>query len=258
MQLEVISRHPAGKAHPIPLLFVHGAWHAAWCWDEYFLPYFAEHGYAVHALSLHGHGRSAGQEQVLWYRSTDYVADVALVASQLQRPPVLVGHSMGGWIVQKYLEQHYVPAAVLLAPMPPSGPIAFLLDSLRQHPIRTLYSALTGRICSPQLAHVSFFSDEMPQQQVNHYYERLDQESRMILLDFFLHSLRPRVSRTIPLLVLGALDDRVFSLPEIVATARLQNVQPEAFPHMAHNMMLEPHWQRVADRIVAWLWAHGI
>ena len=56
MNLEVISKYPAGAARPTPLLFVHGAWHGAWCWDEHFLDFFAAHGYAAHALSLRGHG----------------------------------------------------------------------------------------------------------------------------------------------------------------------------------------------------------
>jgi non-heme chloroperoxidase len=51
---------PAGEAHETPLLFVHGAYTAAWCWDENFLPWFAEQGYAAYAVSLSGHGPAAG------------------------------------------------------------------------------------------------------------------------------------------------------------------------------------------------------
>jgi pimeloyl-ACP methyl ester carboxylesterase len=43
--LEVIDKGSVSDVHPVPLLFVHGAWHAAWCWDEYFLDFFAENGY---------------------------------------------------------------------------------------------------------------------------------------------------------------------------------------------------------------------
>ncbi len=52
MHLEVIAREPKANAHPTPLLFVHGMWHAALCWPEHFLPYFAELGYKSYALSL--------------------------------------------------------------------------------------------------------------------------------------------------------------------------------------------------------------
>src|SRR5512144_2722393 len=75
MQLEVITRTPKGLARPMPLLFVHGAYGGAWLWDEHFLPYFAERGWAAHALSLRGHAGSDGADTVQFARLRDYVAD---------------------------------------------------------------------------------------------------------------------------------------------------------------------------------------
>jgi alpha-beta hydrolase superfamily lysophospholipase len=40
---------------------------------------------------------------------------------------------------------------------------------------------------------------------------------------------------------------------EVEATARAYNTQAEIIPGVAHNSMLEEGWQRVADRILAWL-----
>jgi pimeloyl-ACP methyl ester carboxylesterase len=56
--LEVIGKGSASKSHPVPLLFVHSGYHAAWCWDENFLDYFADKGFRAVAVSLHGHGLS--------------------------------------------------------------------------------------------------------------------------------------------------------------------------------------------------------
>ncbi|BDE15432.1 MULTISPECIES: alpha/beta fold hydrolase [Mycobacterium] len=53
--LELIARGSATEHHRIPLL-LHGSWHGAWCWDEHFLGYLADRGYACHALSVRGHG----------------------------------------------------------------------------------------------------------------------------------------------------------------------------------------------------------
>ena len=58
MQLELISRYPATEPKSVPLLFVHGSFTGAGVWDAHFLPYFAAQGYAVHAISLRGHGAS--------------------------------------------------------------------------------------------------------------------------------------------------------------------------------------------------------
>lgn len=37
-----------------PLVFVHGSFHAAWCWAEHWLPFFSQNGYDCYALSLLG------------------------------------------------------------------------------------------------------------------------------------------------------------------------------------------------------------
>lgn len=54
MALEVIRRHPAVANGQPPVLFVHGAWHGGWCWDQGFLEYFAARGWDVYAMSLRG------------------------------------------------------------------------------------------------------------------------------------------------------------------------------------------------------------
>lgn len=119
--LEVLCRTPSGQPKPAPLLFVHGAYVSAWCWEEHFLPWFAERGWAAYALSLSGHGHSRRREHLDSYSIDDYVRDVAEVAARLPAPPVLIGHSMGGMVVQKYLEKHRAPAAVLMSSVPPQG-----------------------------------------------------------------------------------------------------------------------------------------
>ncbi|MGB2811055.1 MAG: alpha/beta fold hydrolase, partial [Mycobacterium sp.] len=45
----------------------------------------------------------------------DYVEDVKSVADDLPTRPVVIGHSMGGLVVQKYLESNAAPAGVLMA-----------------------------------------------------------------------------------------------------------------------------------------------
>ena len=120
-RLELLTHLPPAGPHRTPLLFVHGAYSGAWCWEEHFLPYFAARGHPAYALSLRGHGASAGRESLALASISDYVEDVAHAVRRFQTPPVLVGHSMGGLVVQRYLERHDVPAAVLMASVPPTG-----------------------------------------------------------------------------------------------------------------------------------------
>ena len=141
MRLEVITRKPAGAARPTPLLFVHGAFSGAWLWDEHYLRWFAERGWEAHALSLRGHGGSEGADLVRFARLRDYVADVEQVLAEMPTPPVLIGHSLGGMIVQKLLHRHAVPAAVLMASAPPHGTLGTLFGMAFTNP--TLLSELT-------------------------------------------------------------------------------------------------------------------
>ncbi len=257
MKLEVIEKKPSKKLHSTPILFVHGMWHGAWCWAEHFLPYFADHGYRVYALSLRGHGKSEGREKLRWTTVSGYVADVAQVVKELEKPPVLVGHSMGGMIVQKYIETHKCPAAVLMASVPPRGVISTTMRILSRHPLAFLKCNLTFSmlpvVATPQLAQEAFFSADMPEKTVKRYFSKLQDDSFRIYLDMLgLNLPKPKKVKT-PVLVLGAADDTIFSVAQIEATARAYGAEMEIFPNMAHDMMLEAGWQAVADRILKWL-----
>lgn len=260
MNLEVITRKSETAVRPTPLLFVHGAWHGAWCWDEFFLPYFARFGYDCYALSLRGHGKSEGR--VRWASYGRYVEDVAQVAATLPRPPVVIGHSMGGYIVQKFLETQTMPAGVLLASIPSFGAIPAALRTLRRHPIPLLKSLvkldLYPVVSTPELARDAFFSDTMPDEEVAGYFKQLGSESLRIIQDtVLLHRTHPKHVKEL-MLVLGAANDRIITTGEVEATARAYRTKAVIFPDMAHDMMLEPGWQKVADHILGWLGERGL
>jgi pimeloyl-ACP methyl ester carboxylesterase len=266
VQLEVIRHLPIDRLthrwHRLleqesPILFVHGAWHAAWCWEN-FLPYFADRGYAAYAVSLRGHGASAGRDGIRWHSAAhDYVADIAQVIETLPQPPILVGHSMGGYVVQKYLETHQAAAGVLLASVPVSGLSGFARRFGLRHPWTLLKSQLllNSRLLieTAELAQEAFFSPNVSLAEIDRHFVRLQQESFRVELEATLLNLpQPKRVKT-PMLVLAAANDRVFSVAEEQATARAYGTEAVVFPDMAHDMMLEANWQQVADRIFDWL-----
>lgn len=261
-RLELLEQSPQGRARSTPLLFVHGKWHGAWCWAEHFLPYLARHGYHCYALSLRGHAGSEGHAGLRWHSIADYVADVTQVAAQMNQPPVIIGHSMGGFITQKYLETHTAPAAVLLTAIPHYGlwPTTWII--FRKHPLAVLKSLATLRlypvVATPRLARWGLFSAAMPEEKVRAYHARLQNESfRAYLDELGLNLARPKRVKT-PLLVLGAADDALIPPRMVAATARAYGTQAEIFANIAHDVMLEAGWQVVADRILAWLEERGL
>ncbi len=215
-----------------------------------------------YALDLRGHGKSEGHERLRWTNIANYVSDIEQIVSQLERPPVLIGHSMGALVVQKYLETHTTPAAVLLALGPPSGILRTTLSIAARHPMPFLKANLTLKlypiIATPALTREAFFSRDMPEEKVRTYFARMQNESYRAFLDMMIFSL-PRPKRVkAPMLVLGGGQDTIFTCKEFEATARAYYTRAEIFPHMAHDLMLEEGWQAVADRMLSWFGELGV
>ena len=257
MKLEMISKYPLTSENPTPLLFIHGTLHTAACWDVHFLDYFAQHGYAAHALNLRGHGNSEGREKLRWTRIADFVEDVANAVQQLPSPAILIGHSMGGFIIQHYLEDHDAPAAVLLSSASPFGLLPTAIRTALRQPWMfaqiNLTLSLKPMLASPQLLGEAFFSKDLPEELLMKYWKQTQDDSFMAFLDMVMLDLpKPERVKT-PLLVLGAARDNMIGSHEIEATARAYRTRAEIIPDVAHNSMLERNWQSVAEKILAWL-----
>ena len=259
--LELIDKGSATEAHPVPLLFVHGAFHGAWCWDEHFLGFFADKGYRALAVSFRGHGSSPTPKPLRTCSIADYVSDVDSVADNLPTRPVVIGHSVGGFVVQKYLDSCAAPAAVLIASVPPQGSFGFALRKFRRHPWLMTRAMITGMSLStvntPELARESFFSAHTPESEVVRYAAQLQEESARAIPDMMRNLPKPEHVNT-RLVVLGAECDGLLATKEVRATARAYRTEAEIFPDMGHDMMLEPGWQAVAERIDSWLTAQGL
>ncbi|RAV06095.1 alpha/beta hydrolase [Mycolicibacterium sp. GF69] len=256
--LEVLDTGTTTPQHPAPLLFVHGAWHAAWCWEN-FLDFFAQKGYRALAVSLRGHGGSAAPKRLRFCSLRNYIDDVKSVAAQLPGPPVLVGHSMGGFIVQSYLQDSDAPAAVLLASASVQGSRGFAQRLTRRYPWLVFKSMVTGTqgFNTPTVARAMFFSQTTAEADVARYAALLGNESMRVGFDTFRPIAAPERITT-PVLVLGAQLDGAITAAEIEATAKAYGSAAEFFPDMGHNMMLEPGWTEVAGRIDSWLTSRGL
>lgn len=260
--LEVRQRTPRNLRRPTPLLFVHGAYVGAWCWDEHFLPWFADRGYRASALSLRGHGGSSGRERLNWLSLRDYVADLEEVVADLPRAPVLIGHSMGALVIQKYLERHSAPAVVLLAPVPPSGLMAmnWWVGLTRTELVHDLWLVQAGasQCASFQRLRDALFSRALPDAEAKRFLGQMQGESKRALWDMNGWDLPVLPRHLPPSLIMGAGNDALVPRFALVETARAFDCEPEWIDGMGHVMMLEPAWEQVAARLDAWLLAQGL
>lgn len=259
--LEVIVREPKEPSRPTPLLFVHGAYAAAWCWEEHFLGFCAEAGYAGYAVSLSGHGGSPGRERLDSFGLDRYVDDVREVAAALPTVPVLVGHSMGGMVAQKYLERFPAAGLVLMSSVPPQGLWAAAMGMAFQRPglMRDLNRLLGGGQVALDTLREAMFAQSVAQDDLARWYRRMQPESHRAIWDMALFNL-PRLGRVHlpPLLVLGAAHDHLIPASQVEMTARSYGVAAEIFPDMGHGLMLERDWRKVAVRLVGWLDEHRL
>ena len=235
------------------ILLVHGAWQGPWCWDD-FTARLSDRGHDVRTVRLRGHDQRPDR---IWHRVSSYVDDVVRAAADFPDHPVVVGHSLGGLVVQKYLERNPAPAAVLMASIPPSGAIGLTARLIARHPLvvmkANLLLSLRPFIATPALVRELFFCADTPQETVDACRARLQDESYPAFLDTLFFAL-PRPRRvTAPVLVLGAEKDGVLTVGEVRRTGHAYRTEAEIFPGIGHAMMLDIGWQQVADRVDTWV-----
>ena len=82
-------------------LLIHGAWHGAWCWDN-FITALKNRGEQAVAIDLPGH--ETGGRPGWRVSMKDYANAVCSAADTIEGPVHLVGHSMGGLVISTAAE----------------------------------------------------------------------------------------------------------------------------------------------------------
>lgn len=266
--LEIISQRPVAPSAAPPLLFVHGAFCGAWVWQEHFLPWLAGQGFETYAVSLRGHGASGGYEHLADTHVFEYVADVLSVMERLPAAPVLIGHSMGGMVVQRAIEsfdikefqiQRPVRGAVLMSSVPPGGLWGTSLHMMTHDPSLFLQIAALQNFgmssLSPKTIHRAMFSPSEPIEETRVYLERLQPESVAVQSDMTL-ALPPLPvnGRSIPMLVVGASEDSFVPPWMAHLTASHYGAESHVLNGVGHAMMLGQSWNLAASLLRDWLW----
>lgn len=251
MELEVFTYLPDKDARESSLLFVHGANHGAWCWKEHFLPYFSSIGFPSYAVSLRGHGGSEGYDNLHSFSLDDYVEDVLQVISGIKGNLILIGHSMGGAVVQKILQHcpENVDRAVLMASISHKG---MSRDMLRvaimdlKAVLRLIKFNKGEKVTFPTRV---FFSDKLNSEDRDRYVSMLQIESKKASSDLCSAIVTsPKTTKT-PILVLGSKRDWYFPNRTAKGIAKAYGTEAVIFSDISHDMMLDIGWKNVAGKI---------
>lgn len=259
-ELEILHYPPEKIRYSTPLLFLHGAYTGAWSWESFLTRCSAE-GFNAYALSFRGHAGSEGGDLLDTFGIDDFVDDLSAAISQLASPPLIIAHSMGGYVAQRFLADGGKAAGIaLLASVAPYGVgfSAWYMGVSNPKLLLELNRFELGFTAKPNLSTLQdlLFSPQMPDAELALFAQRVQHESQSALTEMLV----PQPWRLwnlprIPALVLAAGDDKIIPPADTWATANALGVLPEFMPDMGHAMMLDTKRDIVLARLLVWLHA---
>lgn len=251
-----------------PVVFVHGAFCGGWAFDAFREP-FEVAGFETHAPNLPHHERGADLEQLAQSGLKDYAQAIAHYARGLSAPPVLVGHSLGGLVVQQVAMHAPVAGLVLLAPSAPWGVPPTTLDEHGNHFGLSLLGDYWRRPVPPDYRIArSTTLDRLARDDARRTFARFVPESGRAIreavqwwLDHSMSSQAPVYRIAAPVLGLAGGKDRVnpsSTIRRVIARFPEGQAHFHEFPEMSHWLVGEPEAIDVAALTLQWLEARGI
>lgn len=219
------------------------------------MPWFAGRGWEVNALDFRHHGAAGGLGTLRRSRIRHYVEDLAEAVDTLDRPPILVAHSMGALVAQRYLENAVLPGAVLLATVPVGGVWRATGRTIRRHPLKFLEANLRldlgPLVDTPRMARSMLYDPDIDEAEVARLQSMLQGESYLAYLDMlFVTRPRPPLVQTPVSFIVGD-QDQIVSVRDTERTAGAYGVTPTVISGAGHELMIGSRWERSAEAVLA-------
>ena len=264
---------PGGR----PVVFIHGLWLHANSWSPW-LELFQDAGYAPVAPGWPGAPDSVDEarehpELVAGKGITDIVDHYAAIIRDLPTQPILVGHSFGGLIAQRLLDDGAGAAAIALDAAPIKGVIFLPPSALRVASIALRNPANRHRAISltPGQFHYGF-ANTLPHQEVASLYQQWTVPSPgKPLFEAASANLSPHSPAKVktdnatrgPLLLIAGGKDH--TVPAAITKQTLKLYRKSAavtelheFPDRGHSLGIDHGWREVADKSLSWLQAQSL
>lgn len=252
---------------PKSVVFITGAFVGNNCWDEWMV-YFKNKGYKCIAPAwpykdatpeeLRNRHPDAGIALSRLDALTDYFTTII---NALPDKPVLIGHSLGGLVVQLLLQRGLGSAGIAMHSFPPAGVSTFKFSFLK-----TVWEAMAFFTPTRKTYLISFrkwkyaIANGMTcEQQKALYYKYAIPESKLIIRDTFKCGAKMNFKNPHPpLLFTSGSDDKI-----IPATLNYNNYKKyktgesitdyKNFRQHNHLVFDHPAWRREADFVLYWL-----
>lgn len=270
-----------------PVVLIHGAWFHKSSWESW-AERFTTHGYAVHVPAWPGESPSAAEGRRAPNPGRDLGLETLLTHYEqfvraMDTPPVLIGHGLGGLMVQHLFSLGLGRAAVVLAPMPGDG-VRLSRVRAASSPIAPHESGdLQGFMPLPQSQFREWFANTVGGDEAAQLFERhVVPAPRRLLADLGVGDdtaqedtaqddppaapwllVDTAAFERGPLLLVSGQEDRV--IPDAVTRAAYKAYGDTAavtdlkqFADRGHSLVMDSGWREVADYVLAWLAANGV
>jgi pimeloyl-ACP methyl ester carboxylesterase len=254
------------------LMLIHGAWLASGSWDN-FSKYFESRGFDVSAPEWPRKQATAAEqressEEIKGLGIDEIVDHYEAEIRALDEPPVLIGHSYGGLIVELLLNRGLGRAGVAMSPAPPKGILVLPFSTLKSaapalaHPSRW-HGIVTLTLEEFTYAFVNTFS---PEDAAAAYEKYAVPETGQIFYEAGFANFRMNPPTEIefkkadraPLLVVGAEKDH--TVPASLSKKNHDKYEDSPaqtdyieFADRPHLMMVAEGWEEIAGEIERWI-----
>ncbi|WP_262047381.1 alpha/beta hydrolase [Bradyrhizobium sp. Bra78] len=253
------------------IMLVHGAWVTTDCWAG-FRKFFEDRGHKVvvppwpymdkpaEALQRSPDRRMAA------LTIKDLVDHFETHIRALPEPPILMGHSFGGLIVQMLLDRGLGAAGVAIDAGPPRGVLPSPTATKSALPVLLAWRGWSRILTMSFKSFSTTFANTLPASQMKATYDRhiVPAPGRIYFQAAlglgngvtFKNPKRP------PLLLIAAAEDRTSTPSMVRVMYRKHSRAPSRtdileFPSRSHWLIAEPGWEEVADKALKWAEANA-
>ncbi|TDE10127.1 alpha/beta hydrolase [Jiangella asiatica] len=263
---------------PDTVVLIHGLWTTPRSW-EHWVPYYEARGLRVVTPTYPGfepevEGLRADPSPIATVTVPDTVAHLEKLITQLDRPPIIMGHSFGGTLTQLLLDRGHGAVGVVIDSAPPEG--------IRVSPpsqIKSLYPILNNPKkrhqavgFTPEQFHYAF-TNTLSRDDSDEVYERyhIPAPGSWVWSYGLLANLKPGHQETwvdfgnngrAPLLFIGGSEDHI--MPPSVNKSNVGHWDKSSalteyyeFEGRDHFTCGAPGWEQVADHALAWATEHA-
>ena len=220
------------------LVFVHGMLSNADVWNP-FLDYFSERGFSCKAVNL---------KEGLNLRKVHFRDYVDKVKAMVTEEDIIIGHSMGGLIVQKVAEETTIKGGVAICSAPPKGikfsgrivlsSSKYALKVIMRKPFKEDYSYIK-----------KYMLVGVEEEKAKNIYEKLEKESAIVTYELGMNRIAVDEKKVnCPLLFIATKKDRLCT-PEVVKRiAEKYNAEYKLYDG-CHHFFCNINWRDIAKEI---------